>query len=299
MSFQALREFVDRHSASAFALAALGAAIDAKLSGTPLDPAIEARVDELLGALGIAGALADVSPAEAMPLMWEVRHTLPLDSRLLYPETRGRGWRPTEPAILEATGVFGMLHARAISGMIVPALGLAERFGAAGGAFLDIGVGVGGLAVEIARLWPALRVVGIDVWQPSLALARKAVEEAELGARVELREQGGEHLEDEEAFDLAWIPLPFIPERVVPPMCERTLRALRPGGWAVLASASGEAKDELTRAIWRLRVTMWGGGIYGAGRAEELLRAGGFAEVRALPGPPGGVVSFVAGRKAE
>jgi hypothetical protein len=39
------------------------------------------------------------------------------------------------------------------------------------GAFLDVGTGVGGLAIEAARVWPALRVVGIDQWEPALALA--------------------------------------------------------------------------------------------------------------------------------
>ena len=60
--------------------------------------------------------------------------------------------------------------------MIAPKLdGLAARLEAPGAAFLDVGVGVGLLGVEMARLWPNLRIVGIDVWPPSLALARQNV----------------------------------------------------------------------------------------------------------------------------
>jgi precorrin-6B methylase 2 len=40
------------------------------------------------------------------------------------------------------------------------------------GAFFDIGTGVGWLAIEAARFWPALRVVGIDPWEAVLTLAR-------------------------------------------------------------------------------------------------------------------------------
>ncbi len=35
------------------------------------------------------------------------------------------------------------------------------------GSFLDVGTGVGWLAIEAARTRPALRVVGIDLWEPS------------------------------------------------------------------------------------------------------------------------------------
>ncbi len=41
--------------------------------------------------------------------------------------------------------------------------------------FLDVGTRVGWLAIEAARTWPALRVVGVDPWQPSLNLGRQSL----------------------------------------------------------------------------------------------------------------------------
>ncbi len=53
--------------------------------------------------------------------------------------------------------------------------------------FLDVGTGVGQLAVAAAGLWPRATIVGIDVWQPSLERARANVAQAGLGERIELR----------------------------------------------------------------------------------------------------------------
>jgi methylase of polypeptide subunit release factors len=78
------------------------------------------------------------------------------------------------------------------------------------GAFLDVGTGVGELAIEAAGSWPALRIVGIDPWEPALTLARKNLAKSGLVERVELRSQRMEQLEETATFTLAWVPGPFI-----------------------------------------------------------------------------------------
>ena len=299
MSIQALREFINRHNTYATGLAALGAALDAKASGTPLEPAIGARVEELLAALGAGDMLSGVSAEEATPLVPEIRHQLRLNSKLLYAETRSTCWSYPDPQLLSEIGEFSRAHANAITRMAVPALdGLSQRFEAPGAAFLDIGVGVAGTAVALAQQWPALRIVGIDVWQPSLALARENVEKANLGERIELREQGAETLVDDQVFDLAWMPIPFIPERVIPASAERTLRALRSGGWVILPFANLEGMDAASTAFWRLRLATWGGPQWATSDVEKVLRDAGFVEVRTLPRPPGGPVSLTVGRRS-
>jgi hypothetical protein len=118
-----------------------------------------------------------------------------------------------------------------------------------------------------------------------------------MGDRSELREQSADTIEDVDAFDLAWVPMLFIPERFLPGTAERTLRALRPGGWAVFVSPSTEALDGAAAAFWRLRVTTWGGPPWGANEVERLLRDRGFVETRTLPSPPGVPIAFVVGRR--
>jgi 2-polyprenyl-3-methyl-5-hydroxy-6-metoxy-1,4-benzoquinol methylase len=297
MSVQALREFINRHNASAAGLAALAAALDAHVSGSALNPALALRIQELLATLGMGDALQNVGVQDLKPLLAELRFTLGLEAKLLYPQTRQSGWNHVEADFLQSAGDVSAGFVQPLARMVVPNLeGLSERLSNPGGAFLDIGVGVASLSIAVARTWPQLRVVGIDLWQPSLALARDNVDQAGLRDRIELREQGAENLTDEAAFDLVWVPIPFIPERLVRAVYERAQRALRPGGW-MLISASNPNVDPQSAALWRLRSTLFGNGQTDSGPAEKLLRDVGLTEVRTLPSAPGAFIALVAGRR--
>jgi SAM-dependent methyltransferase len=299
MSIQALREFISRHNAVATGLGALGAALDAKVSGSPLDPALAARVDELLGALGGKSLLDDVSAAQAAPFLAEIRFSLGMDAKLPYGHTRTMGWSFGDPQILQAVGEFARQHADGLTRNVVPALdGLAARFAERDATFLDIGVGVAGTAIAMAQHWPQLRIVGIDVWQPALALARENIERAGMKDRIELREQGAENLPDERAFDLAWMPTVFMPEQILPAALDRTLRALKPGGWLVFNCwAELDKLPAPMAAMWKLRTATWGGPVWTTGYSEKLLAAHGYVDVRTLPSPPAAPIGVVVGRR--
>jgi precorrin-6B methylase 2 len=297
MSIQTLREFITRQSAAQTSLAVLGATLDAHATGTALDPALAARATELLEAVGLREPLADVSTTDAAQFLAELRQAFAIDSAMLYAASRGTAWGHDDPRLLQAAGDFSRGFARGLTKMVIPALdGLAARFAAPDAAFLDIGVGVAGIALELASAWPRLRITGIDVWQPSLALARANVAAAGLGDSIELREQGAESLRDEQAFDLAWLPLIFIPQSVAPAAMERALHALRPGGWLVAGFANIEAGDATSKAIWRLRTTTFGGPLWTVPEVEARLRTAGFVDVKLLPTPPGAPALLAARR---
>jgi methylase of polypeptide subunit release factors len=107
---------------------------------------------------------------------------------------------------------------RIVAAFAIPVLeGLAERFGAAsGGSFLDVGVGVAELACVFCEAVPRARVVGLDPLPQAIELATRTVAAHGLADRAELRPQGVEELEDDATFDLAWVPMPFIPPAAVP-----------------------------------------------------------------------------------
>jgi ubiquinone/menaquinone biosynthesis C-methylase UbiE len=172
-----------------------------------------------------------------------------------------------------------------------------DRLAAPGATFLDVGVGVAGLAIAFARKWPSARVVGIDPWQPSLALARENVEKAGLSDRIELREQRAEDLKDDRVFDLAWIAAPFMPRRAIKPACERILQSLRPGGF-ILFNAVHALPDAQTDAMWWLRMAMFGDSAMPSADAEVLLRDTGYADVQTLCSPAGSFMRIVAGRRS-
>jgi SAM-dependent methyltransferase len=297
MSVQALREFINRHNASAAGLAALAALLDAKANGVALEAPLDDRLRELLAVLG-GEQLLDVTSDEAKPFLAELRAMYAIEGKLLYPSTRAIGWHHDEPELLQAVGDVSAGFVQPLAKAVVPNLsGLSERLAAPTAAFLDVGVGVAGLAIAAARTWPAMRIVGIDPWLPSLAIARENVAREGLSDRIELREQRAEDLPDERIFDLAWVATNFMPAPALRPAAARIHRALRPGGW-MLFNAVNPSFAPQAAALWRLRMTLFGDGVPTSAAAENLLKGAGFAEVRTLPSPPGTFICIVAARRA-
>jgi len=291
-----LRELITQHTMSVTGLACLGARLDAIASNRPLDPALDARVTEVLDVMGMSGALEGVTAPEAGQFCNEIRQVLACDESLLYAESRATSWIPNDKQVLQSVGDFSRGFARGLTRMFIPQLdGLQARLAADGAAFLDVGVGVAGLACEMATLWPKLRITGLEVWAPSLALAHATVAAAGLADRVTLREQAAETLADEDAYDLAWLPIIFMPQKIVPASFASALRALRPGGWLVTSLANIEGTDA-SAAMWRLRTTMFGGPMWTLGELRAQLATAGFADVRVLPTPPG-APALVAARR--
>jgi SAM-dependent methyltransferase len=289
-----LRELVGRLAGATSALSALGAALEARAQHKA--PALSEPLGAVLEALGAGQAVAELPPAALRPLLGEIRMTLLHGLARL--EGGGPGWSPADPATLQAAGEVSAGFPALLQRLVPQLDGLASRLAGGTGTFLDVGVGVAALAVEMARLWPGLRVVGLDVLAPALTLARAAVERGGLQERIALREQSVQDLSDVEAFDLAWLPSVFIPPGVMTAALPRLHRALRPGGWLIVAAAN-PAVDPLARALGRLRTLEWGGSPWPPAQAEAALIQAGFVEVRALPGPPTALVAFVAARAPQ
>ena len=297
MSMQALQEFIGRNMVAAGALTALAAALDAKAGGPPLDPKTAKRIQELLETLGAGDLLDDIGPQEATIMRSMIRAMYLLDSKLLFPHTRTNLWNHAEPEILQSIGEAARIHAHSVTREIVPACeGLAERFRTKGASMLDVGVGVAGTAIAIAQMWPELRIVGIDPWQPSLRLARENVDRASLADRIELRELGVERLDDRAAHDYVYFANAFIPERLVVAGLARALSALRPGGWISIASTNDAAPPPVA-ALFRLRETQWGGPVWSLAEAEAMLRETGFVDIRSLPAAPTALVTWTIARR--
>jgi len=99
--------------------------------------------------------------------------------------------------------------------------------------FLDVGTGAGGIAMQLCRQFPELRAVGIDVSPTALDVARIDIASAGLTDRIEIRAQSVDTLSDVTAFDLVWVPQPFIPRATLVAALPRLFRATRAGGCLV------------------------------------------------------------------
>jgi tRNA A58 N-methylase Trm61 len=161
---------------------------------------------------------------------------------------------------------------------------------------LDVGTGIGLLAVSAANVWPDARIVGIDVWEPALDRARANVRDARLEDRITLRNQDVSAIDDVDEFDCAWVPTFFIPEKTLAEATPRIARALRSGGRIVYGLFS-TPPNPLARATTELRTTRSGGCNLDDERAIELLRGAGFTEVRTIVPPGPAPLKYAVGRK--
>ncbi len=272
---------VRRHLASVQALAALGAELRLRRERLDGHPLVRERLREAVRA--IHRDLPDGLPAnEAEIALATIGFALRDAADLLADPARGPGWRHEDPALIQSIGQTSrrVVHEAEAAAAARPPLREALR--RPGGAFLDVGTGAGWLAIEAARAWPTLRVVGIDVWEPSLALARANLAAEGLEARVELRRQDVAALGDRDAFALAWLPLMFLPEGLVEAALGRVRDALAPGGWLVVGRFPSPPQP-LGRALAALRTVRSGGHPWTDAEVEALLGRAGYGSVEHVP----------------
>ena len=200
-------------------------------------------------------------------------------------ESKGEGWRHTDVRVLQAQGDASSAFAPMFKANIAASMGdVAARLDRPGARLLDVGVGVGALAIAMCRAFPELGVVGLDPFEVPLGVARKNIERAGLADRIELRQLRVEDFKDEDAFDLAWLPTFFIPASVLPAATARVRASLHPGGW-VLFPVGGSTGSDAQRSVSALLTELWGGPALSTAEAESLLKETGMSAVRTLPGP--------------
>ncbi|MFD0634782.1 SAM-dependent methyltransferase [Catenulispora yoronensis] len=209
-------------------------------------------------------------------------------------------WAQQSDEVLLNQGRASAATGRAIAGRVVPALpGLPERLARAGARILDVGTGVAALAVVLATEFPAAEVVGVDVLQRALDLAKAELEQAgpEAAARIAVRLQDVGDISEQNAYDLVWLPIPFLSGPALTAALPRLHTALRPGGWLV-AGTHQAFSDPLRQAV-----AAWTGYLNGGNsasdtdRAAEALRTAGFGDDRRFPTVPGGPI-LLAARKS-
>jgi predicted O-methyltransferase YrrM len=206
------------------------------------------------------------------------------------------GWIHTDPEILQAQGRTGRAVTHALSTQLFPALAdLEGRLRSPDAAFLDVGMGVGIISIEMCRIYPELSVVGLEPGETQATEAKRNIATAGFEDRIEVRPQSLEELADREAFDLAYLPQVFIPVDVVRVGLRAVRDALRPGGWILVLAISAPGHD-LHAATTRLLNVMWGGSPLNADEVAEMTRAAGFGSVQ-IGGPPGSLLKGITGRR--
>lgn len=161
----------------------------------------------------------------------------------------------------------------------------------AGGRILDIGAGAGHHVIHYARRFPQARIVGLELDMPSIDLARRALAEANLGDRVEIRHGDANEIDDENAFDLVTMNV-ALHETGGPAeyrnVLSRVRRALEPGGTVVVSElpypdSPGAYREHPVYKMYaglQLHEALVGCGMITQGELRDLLEGTQFANVR-------------------
>ncbi|MBI5608468.1 MAG: methyltransferase domain-containing protein [Deltaproteobacteria bacterium] len=277
--------------ADAEALGALAAWLNARHSGTALDPRIDERLTLLARELGVTGA---PDPMEAKAAAGAIRAFLGHALELIDVPQRPAGWEPPD-VMLQSMGQASIAVARAIVALAPGLFDLQTRLNRPGARFLDVGTGAAWLAIELARLVPTLAVDGIDILERALGLARQNIAAQGLEARVAVACTDVAQLDAVDRYEAIWLPGPFLPREVAVKALELSHRALVPGG-VLLFGLFGDLGEPKSIALAELRALRSGGHPWQRAELHAAMAAAGFAEVRTLPAPGAPLTLHVARR---
>jgi SAM-dependent methyltransferase len=271
VAFEELMGTSARLLSQAQALAALTARLRLDELGEDGDPAVREQLDRVVDSLAVREHVEGLEPEERAIVVALARSYLRQAMELVDDPVRAGSWTSDDPALLQAQGAASAAVARLLAG-----IGLASE----GARILDVGTGVAGLAIAFCTTFPGSTVVGLDPWEPALALARENVAAAGLEERVTLLPTPVEEFEDADGFDLVWLPSFFIPEAALDAALARIHTLLRPGGTLVVGLSYGAGEPSLESAVDDLFTVRSGGSVLTAGAAIERLRRARFADPR-------------------
>lgn len=261
-------------SVMAQAMGALGAELRIRQSGRAGHQHVRPALQAVVNSLG-PDLLDNVTPAQAATGIAQLTYALQEALDLIREPERAPGWTYTDPSILQERGRGSGALATNIANYMRQRPDLAAVL-QNDCTFLDIGTGAAWIAIEAAKIWPAMRVVGIDILEPALALARTNIAAAGMADRIALRFQSIADLDDEAAFDLTWLPTMFIPRPVVEDAVPRIARAMKPGGillFGMFAPGPGPQGETVTDLL----TIRSGGHPWKRNDIAACLAAAGFA----------------------
>ena len=278
----------NRLLASAQALAAVAARVHLEDLALEGDPAVRAQLDRVVDALGVHDDVEALDERERAVVVAFARSYLAQALDLIDDPARKGAWSYSDPTLLRAQGSASAAVARLIA---------EAGLGSADARILDVGTGVGGLAIAFCTTFPEATVVGIDPWEPALAIARESVAAAGLENRITLLPDAIQEFEDDDGFDLAWLPSFFIPEPLLDAAIERIFAVTRPGGTVVVGTPYSADDDPVAAAADDLVTVRSGGSVLRPEDVKARLERAGFAGAEEVERTWEAPLRLVAGRR--
>ncbi len=268
----------------------LGAELRLRQMGQDGDPQVRQAMTNVLENLDPT-LLDGLESGQAAAIVGHLTSALQDALEFISEPGRASGWVLTDPDILQERGRGSRAVARHIANLANPRPALQDAL--TNGDFLDIGTGVGWLAIEAANLWPEMRVVGIDIWEPSLTLAEANISAEGLQDRITLRRQNVSEIGDNEAFDVVWLPAGFLPRQVVIDALPRLNHALKPGGFLIFGGIV-PSSGSLSQLLSDLQIIRHGGHPWRVEDVTEQLQSTGYSNIECVEGESGNNTRIIA-----
>lgn len=265
-------------------IGAIGAEMRLRQLSHKGDPQVREALNTVLGNLE-PGLLDALEPGQVAAIIGRMTFALQDALDLIKDPEKAPGWRHTDPTILQERGRGSRSLAQNFANLARQRPELDAILTDCD--FLDIGIGVGWLAIEVASLWPGIRIVGLDIWEPALQLAETNIAAEGLQDRITLRRQSISDIEDEAAFDLIWLPSPFLPRDLVISALPCVVRALRPGGFLLFGMFSSHNTSALSKSLVNFQTIRSGGYIWEAEEVTDRLCAAGLNDIEVTGGDGG------------
>jgi SAM-dependent methyltransferase len=193
-------------------------------------------------------------------------------------------WASEDPETILSFGRASGRGADVIADLLLPQLpAVAATFAAGRASFLDVGVGVGAISIRLVQRFPGTRAVGLDVLPDVLNLAKAEVAQSGVSESIELRLQSVSELRDQDQYDLAWVPQPFIPRPAFLDGIHNVFRALKPGAAMILPVAIPAQASEFARARAVHSACLAGGSAITGSELVEILHAAGLIDLAEHP----------------
>jgi len=232
MSFSILYAKVRELAATAQAMGALGAELQLRQSGKDGDPRVRNALQVVANKFGL-DQIDDLGPAQIATIVGQLTYALQEALDLIREPDRAPGWTYEDSSVLQERGRGSRAGARNFETIARQRPALAAVLNG-NSKVLDVGTGTGWLAIECAKIWPSMQIVGTDIWEPALKFAASNIANEGLQDRIELRRQDINELSDQKAFDFIWVPTMFLPINTIDRIIPRVIQALVPGGFVVL-----------------------------------------------------------------
>jgi SAM-dependent methyltransferase len=276
------------------ALASLAAYARIDAEGLDADPLVRTLLADI--ASEVLRGETEISPSDVAPAVGMARAFLRAATDLVEDPGRRGNWAVVDPQLLQGLGRLSGAIATAIRAAEDELEDLSAMLRSPGAAILDVGTGTGWLSIALAQNYPTAHVVGLDLFDTALELAHQNVISEGLAGRVELRLQDVTALTQEQAYDVIWLPLPFLPRDVVAPAMSAARRALKPGGWLLPGMFAGPP-DRLSQLLLDLRTVRSGGHPWSPEEIVDLITSAGFGEAREVARTWAAPVRLYAGRR--